>query len=134
MPDSDHRSSLASFYRRYNERCNDHQFDELGDFVATDVEVNGEAQGLSGYVAGLEAVIRAFPDYRWNLCHLLIDSPWISAHFLDTGTHSGTFLDVPATGRTIKIQEFATYRVDAGRIVEVWVSADNLDLLRQLRC
>lgn len=133
MRDSSGRSELESFYRRYNERCNDHQFALLSDFVAENVEVNGQVQGLSAYVAGLEAVIRAFPDYRWNLCHLLVDSPWISAHFLDTGTHRGTFLDVPATGRSVKIQEFATYRFDAGKIVEVWVTADNLGLLAQLR-
>ncbi len=41
----------------------------------------------------------------WNLRHLLVSSPWISAHFLDTGTHRGTFLDVPATGRAVRIQE-----------------------------
>lgn len=133
MRDSIDRNELESFYRRYNERCNDHQFALLGDFVAENVEVNGQVQGLGAYVAGLEAVTRAFPDYRWNLCHLLIDSPWISAHFLDTGTHRGTFLDVSATGRSIRIQEFATYRLDAGKIVEVWVTADNLDLLAQLR-
>ena len=69
MSDGDDRSRLESFYRRYNERCNDHQFDQLADFVAVDVEVNGEVQGLPAYVAGLEAVVRAFPDYRWNLCH-----------------------------------------------------------------
>src|SRR5918997_1140351 len=83
---------------RDSERCNDHRFDSLGDFVAEDVEVNGETQGLPAYVAGLKAVVRAFPDYRWNLRHLVADRPWISAHFLDTGTHKGTFLEVPATG------------------------------------
>lgn len=133
MRDWDDRSELESFYRRYNQRCNDHEFELLGDFVADDVEVNGEEQGLPAYVAGLASVARAFPDYRWHLRHLLVDSPWISAHFLDTGTHNGTFLDVPATGRRIKIQEFATYRLAAGKIVEVWVTADNLDLLTQLR-
>jgi predicted ester cyclase len=133
MSDRYDRSEIESFYRRYNERCNDHQFHQLGDFVAHDVVVNGEAPGLPAYIAGLQAVIRAFPDYRWNLSHLLVDPPWISAHFLDTGTHRGTFLEVPATGRAVKIQEFAVYRVDAGRIVEVWVTADNLELLRQLR-
>jgi predicted ester cyclase len=133
MGDTFGRSELDSFYRRYNEQCNSHQFAGLGAFVAEDVEVNGEVQGLRAYVAGLEAVIRAFPDYRWNLRHLLVDSPWISAHFFDTGTHTGTFLDVPATGRSIEIQEFATYRLEAGKIVEVWVAADNLNLLAQLR-
>ena len=133
MGDRDDRSELEAFYRLYNQRCNDHHFHRLGDFVVEDVEVNGEVQGLFAYVAGLEAVVRAFPDYRWNLRHLLVDSPWIAAHFLDTGTHGGTFLDVPATGRAVEIQEFSTYRVVAGKIVEVWVAADNFDLLRQLR-
>ena len=43
---------LASFYRRYDEACNAHRCSELGAFVAEDVEVNGERQGLDGYIAG----------------------------------------------------------------------------------
>jgi predicted ester cyclase len=38
----------------------------------------------------------------------------------DTGTHAGTFLGAPATGRAISKQEFAIYHVDSGRIVESW--------------
>jgi predicted ester cyclase len=124
---------LEAVYRRYNRLCNAHRFDRLGEFVAPDVEVNGEAQGLAAYVDGLRAVVRAFPDYRWDLRHLLVSGTWVSAHFLDTGTHRGTFLGVPATGRTVSTQEFAIYRFDTGRIAEVWVTADNLRLLDQLR-
>jgi predicted ester cyclase len=124
---------LESFYRRYNEVCNAHRFSVLGDFVAEDVQVNGRPQRLAEYIAGLEAVIDAFPDYRWNLRHLLIDGCWISAHFFDTGTHSGTFLGVPATGRVVTTQEFALYRISDERIAEVWVTADDLRLLEQLR-
>jgi len=110
-----------------------HEFHTLGDYVAEAVEVLGEVQGLRAYVEGLETVVHAFPDYQWNLRHLLVDGCWISAHFLDTGTHRGAFLGVPATGRSVSTQEFAVYRIDAGKIVEVWVAADNLHLLDQLR-
>lgn len=37
----------------------------------------------------------------------------------------------PPSGRLVETQEFAIYRVDGGRIVEVWVSADNLRWLDQ---
>ena len=124
---------LAAFYRRYNEACNAHRFSELGAFVAEDVDVNGTRQGLDGYIAGLEDVVRAFPDYRWDLRHLLVDGSWVAAHFLDTGTHRGTFLGVAPTGRAVTTQEFALYRIEAGRIREVWVTADDLELLEQLR-
>jgi predicted ester cyclase len=119
-------------YGEYNACCNAHRFDALDAFVAPDVRVNDEAQGLDAYVAGLEAVVRAFPDYRWTLRRLLIDAPWISAQFRDTGTHRGPFLGVPATGRAVDTVELALYRIEADRIAEVWVAADNLRVLEQL--
>jgi steroid delta-isomerase-like uncharacterized protein len=124
---------LDSVYRRYNRLCNAHRFDRLAEFVAQDVEVNGELQGLQAYVEGLQAVVKAFPDYRWDLQHLFVSGAWVAAHFHDTGTHRGTFHGVPATGRRVSIQEFAIYRFQVGRIAEVWVTADNLRLLDQLR-
>jgi steroid delta-isomerase-like uncharacterized protein len=124
---------LAAFYRRYNACCNAHRFDDLAEFVARDVVVNGTDRGLDAYADGLRAVIRAFGDYRWELRHLVVDEPWIAAHFTDTGTHGGSFLGVPATGRSVSTQEFAFYRVRDGRIAEVWVTADDLHLLQQLR-
>jgi predicted ester cyclase len=123
---------LDAFYRRYNALCNAHEFDRLGEFVASDVQVNGEVQGLRDYVCGLEAVVRAFPDYRWDLQHLLVDGDWLAAHFSNTGTHAGAFLDAPATGRKVTTQEFAFYRVAGDQIVEVWGTADNLALVHQL--
>lgn len=133
MGTTDADRALESFYRRYLQVCNEHQFERLGEFVDEDVTVNGEAQGLQAYVEGLQLVVAAFPDYRWDLKHLFADRDWVSAHFTDTGTHLGEFLGVPGTGRSISTQEFAVYRVDAGKIVEVWVAADNLHLLSQLR-
>ena len=124
---------LAAFYRRYNACCNEHRFDDLAEFVAPDVVIDGIERDLGAYAEALRAIIRAFPDYRWELRHLLVDPPWIAAHFADTGTHRGPFLGVPATGRPVSTQEFAFYRVDAGRIAEVWGTADNLRLLQQVR-
>jgi predicted ester cyclase len=132
MPDPA-ADDLRATYRRYNAACNAHAFDRLGEFVAEDVEVNGEVQGLAAYVRGLEAVVEAFPDYRWDLRHLLVDRCWVAAHFRDTGTHAGSFLGVPATGRAVVTQEFALYRFEGTRIAEVWVTADDLLLLDQLR-
>jgi predicted ester cyclase len=135
MPPMDTASPVAlkDFYRRYNQACNEHRFAELEEFVADDVLVDGEPRGLPGYIAALEAVGRAFPDYRWDLQHLLVDESQIAAHFIDTGTHLGRFLDIPATGRSVRVQEFAIYRVEGNKIAEVWGTADNLRLAEQLR-
>ncbi|MFL6120253.1 ester cyclase [Actinophytocola sp.] len=113
-------AELRDFYRRYIERCNSHRFEELGEFVAEGVRVNDADQGLGRYIAGLAAVVEAFPDYHWDLRHLLVDGDWLSARLTGTGTHAGTFLGVAATGRVISTTELAMYRVDGGRIVESW--------------
>ncbi len=124
---------LASFYRRYNALCNEHRFGDLAEFVARDVVINGSERGLDAYAGGLRPVAEAFPDYHWELRHLVVDPPWIAAHLADTGTHRGEFRGVAATGRSVRIAEFAFYRVDAGRIAEVWGMPFHVELLDQLR-
>ena len=125
--------SLEAFYRRYNGVCNAHEFSRLVDFVANDVQVNGERQGLDGYITGLEAVVSAFPDYRWDLRHLLVDGAWVAAHFVDTGTHRGPFLGIPATGRKAAMTGTTIFRFgDNGKIVEGWWQYDRLGLMVQL--
>jgi predicted ester cyclase len=110
------RAELEAFYRRYIQRCNERGFDDLGEFVDRDVEVNGEPHGLQAYGEGLASVIEIVPDFHWDLRHLLIDGCWLSAHLTDTGTAAGN--------RPLTIQEFAVYRLAAGRIVEVWGDLD----------
>lgn len=76
----------------------------------------------------------AFADYHWDLRHLLADGLWISAHLRDTDTHTGTWAGIPATGRRVSTQELALYRLNDHKIAEVWVTADNLHIIDQLRC
>lgn len=121
-----------AMYRRYLDRCNAHDFGSLGEFVAEDVRVNGQAQGLERYIQTLADVVTAFPDYHWGLDQLLAEGEWLSARFTDSGTHHGPFLGFAPTGRSVTALEFATCHLIDGKIAEVWVTADNLAILRQL--
>jgi predicted ester cyclase len=124
---------LAEFYRRYNAACNEHRFDEFEAFVAPDVTINDTGRGLEDYTAGLRAVVRGFPDYRWQLRRLMVAEPWIAAHLTDTGTHRAPYFGVEATGRSVSTEEFAFYRVESGRIAEVWGTPFHAHLLEQIR-
>lgn len=126
------RREIEAFYRDYLRTNNEHRFEDLGAFVATDVVVNGEPRGLAGYVAGLRSVVRGLPDYHWELRHLVVDDEWFAAHLATTGTHRGPLLGLAATGRTAGTHEFAVYRISDGRIAELWGTADDLALRTQL--
>ena len=75
----------AAFYRRYNACCNEHRFEDLAQFVAPDVAINGSDRGRDMYAESLRSVVRAFPDYRWELRHLLVEPPCFAVHLAHTG-------------------------------------------------
>jgi predicted ester cyclase len=125
-------TDLTAFYRRYNAACNEHRFDDFAEFVSPGVTINDDGRGLEDYTSGLRAVVEGFPDYRWELQHLLVDEPWIGAHLTDTGTHRGAYLGVEATGRSVRTEELAFYRIDGGRIAEVWGTPFHAHLVEQI--
>jgi predicted ester cyclase len=102
---------LKSFYHRYIERCNEHRFEELGEFVAETAEVNGIPQSLEQYAAGLRIVTNAFPDFHWEVQDILEDDGRLAVRLTDTYTKD----DQPVT-----LQELSMYRIQNGRIVAVW--------------
>src|SRR5215207_7804455 len=46
--------------------------------------------------------------------------------------HTGEFQGMPATGRQIAMAQTAIHRIRDGKIVEVWVSSDDVGMMRQL--
>jgi predicted ester cyclase len=124
------RDAVVTWYRRYNAVCNRHAFDELAPFLRDVVLVNGAERTARGYIDDLFEVHRAFPDYRWHIQRVLVDEPWVAVHLADRGTHLGAWRGAAPTGRTVTTDEFAMYRLEQGRIAEVWVTADNARLPR----
>jgi predicted ester cyclase len=50
----------------------------------------------------------------------------------NSGTHSGDFLGIPATGRTVSFAGIDIYRVEDGKLAEHWHVVDQLSMLIQL--
>ena len=61
-----------------------------------------------------------------------MNAPWVGAHLTDTGTHRDAYLGVDATGRPVTTEEFAFYRIEAGRIAEVWGTPFHAHLVEQI--
>lgn len=68
------RAEVAALYERYLARCNEHRFDELGEFVSKQVSGgSGAADGLACYIARLKTVHSAFPHYRWDVEEIVVE-------------------------------------------------------------
>jgi len=71
-----------------------------------------------------------FPDYRWRVQRTVFETPWLAVQLRDSGTRRGSFRAAPGDGAVVTTDEFALYRIQDGRIHEVWVTADNERLTR----
>ena len=114
------RTDVAALYERYLARCNEHRFDELGEFVAEQVGGSGADSGLAAYIDRCKAVTAAFLDYRWELQQRVVEEDTVVARLIGRGTHTGPFCGIAPTGRSISTQELVMYRFAEGKIVQCW--------------
>jgi predicted ester cyclase len=114
------RADVVALYERYLTCCNEHRFDQLGEFVSEQVSGSGPVDGLAGYIDGVKAVCTAFPDYHWELQELVVEEDTIAARLIGQGTHTGPFSGIAPTGRRVRTQELVVYRIADGKIVRCW--------------
>jgi len=74
----------------------------------------------------------AFPDRVDVIEQVIADGDRVGLLFRVTGTHTGNFFGIPATGKRIDVYEVALLRIVNGQMVEGWYMMDEAELLRQL--
>jgi len=89
-------------------------------------------RGLAGYMSVLGMMRSGFSDVHWSLEETIAEGDRIAARFTMRGTHDGTFLGVPATGRKIEVRAMNFYRLVGGKFVEEYGQPDLLGLLQQI--
>lgn len=89
-------------------------------------------QGPSGYLFILAMMRGGFPDIQWTLEETISEGDRVAARFTMRGTHNGTFLGMPATGRQFKVQAINLYRWSDGKIVEEHGQPDLFGLMQQI--
>ncbi|HEX7277711.1 MAG TPA: ester cyclase family protein [Acidimicrobiales bacterium] len=88
----------------------------------------------AGVLAGARALRAGFPDLKVSLdtANVVVEGNQVVAHSLLTGTHSGEFLGVAPTGKTVTWSHTDFLRFAGTKVVERWVSADTLTLFQQI--
>jgi predicted ester cyclase len=88
----------------------------------------------AGVIAGAHALRASFPDLAVTLDqgNIVVEGNQAVAHSLLTGTHTGEFLGVAPTGKSVTWSHTDFLRFAGGKVVERWVSADTLTLFQQV--
>jgi predicted ester cyclase len=79
-----------------------------------------------------EILLRAFPDIHVTLEDLLAEGDKIVARQTVTGTNSGEYRGMPATGKSVTYNEIFIARFANGQITDLWGVVDVYSQLQQL--
>lgn len=129
-------ANLATL-ERFGKAINTNNLSDMRHLVAPDCvdhdPAPNQARGPEGYIALFSELISAFPDFAVEVEHLVADEENIAMAYTITGTHRGSFMGIPATGRQIRARGMQISRFNsAALMVERWGSSDQLGILEQL--
>jgi len=94
--------------------------------------VGPEWKGVEGIKREVASHRASFPDWQENVDDIVAEGDKVVIRFTSTGTQRGEFQGIAPTGRRVRIQEVAIFRLSHGKIVEQWGMPDVHGLLEQL--
>lgn len=122
--------------RRYQEIYNSNELDGLAEVVSDDLLtpniMPGIPPGLEGAKAAHRLMLAGFPDYQTVIEDMLAEGAKVAARIKMTGTNTGEFMGIPATGKRVEFTGIYIARISNGKIVEHWGEEDSVSLLQQL--
>lgn len=122
--------------RRYQEIYNSNNLDGLDEIIAFDVFMPkimpNMPSGLEGAKQVHQTTLLGMSDFHTEIQELIAEDDKVVARVLMTGTHTGNFYGIPATGKRVEFTGMYIARIANGKIVEHWGEEDSLSLLKQL--
>jgi steroid delta-isomerase-like uncharacterized protein len=101
------------------------------NFVELD-PLPGQEQGREGLKAVIHALRSAFPDMHWVVKEMVAEGQKVVTRFVWTGTHRGSFLGIPATGRSVEVKGVVIDRLEDGKMADSRILMDTMGLMQQL--
>jgi steroid delta-isomerase-like uncharacterized protein len=133
VSESENVSVIARFLEEVINQGRLEQADELVavDFVELD-PLPGQRQGREGLKEVIGMMRAAFPDIHWVVEETVASGDKVVTRFTWTGTHRGTFLGVPASGRSVRVKGVVIDRLVAGKMADSRILMDNFTMMQQL--
>ena len=92
----------------------------------------GIPPGRASLAPFVTAIRAAFPDFKYEILGQWQDGDTHLGHIRATGTMSGDFMGMPASGKSASWEEIHIGRYADGKLAEHWAVIDQLGMLTQL--
>jgi steroid delta-isomerase-like uncharacterized protein len=89
-------------------------------------------RGPQGERLFTQGFLAAFPDTRLTVEDAVVAADRVAARVTFSGTHTGPFMGMPATGRPFAVPMIIYFGLRDGQITDNWTQVDMFGLLMQL--
>jgi predicted ester cyclase len=90
------------------------------------------APGIQGIIDTITTCRAAFEHLNVKVEDMVAEGDKVTARFVASGIHKGSFMNLPPTGRSITMTGIEIFRIKDGKIAELWAEANLLGLMVQL--
>ncbi len=90
------------------------------------------APGIQGINDVITACRAAFEHLNVTVDDMVAEGDRVAARFTARGIHNGSFMGLPPTGKPVIMTGIEIFRVENGRIAELWGEANLMGLMQQL--
>ena len=77
-------------------------------------------------------IMKAFPDMQFHVDDLIGENDKVVTRMTWRGTHTGTYMGAPPTGKSVTCGLIGIARLVDGKIVEHWGVTDELAMMHQM--
>jgi steroid delta-isomerase-like uncharacterized protein len=125
-------------FRQYVEAYNSMDINRLDELMTVDFVRHSQAasdvHSLEEFKADVRQGAEAFPDGYMEVHMLVAEGDKVAGYMTWSGTQEGPWgpWSFPATGKKAEMRFFYLFRVEEGKLAEMWVEWDNLGVLMQL--
>ncbi len=122
--------------RLIDEHWNNKNAAIVSELFASNVSLetpDGVLTGLEGAGSLLQAYETAFPDFHNITDDLFAEGDQVVLRWTFTGTNSGPFADIAATGKKVRVPGcIGIFRLDGGKVTQAHLAWDKYALFQQL--
>jgi steroid delta-isomerase-like uncharacterized protein len=127
------KAVVRRFIEEVQNEKNWDSFDELNadDFINLSAPP-GVPSDREGGKMFLSAFLNAFPDCQVTVDDMIAEGDRVVTKKTFTGTHTAELNGIPPTGKRVSIQYVDILRLRDGKIIEHWLSMDQMNFMQQL--
>ena len=122
--------------RLIDEHWNNRNAAIVSELFASNVSLDtpdGVFTGLEGASSLLQAYEAAFPDFHNATDDLFAEGDQVVVRWTYTGTNTGPFADIAATGKQVRVpRAIGIFQLEGGKVTQGHLAWDKYGLLQQL--